>query len=115
MFHQVLNEHDSYPETSCTAMFACAFSRGARHGWFKKENIASHIQAAGRAWEALAKTSIDKCGNVHGVCRGSEFSFQSEYYKRDLLWNTNDTHGIGIVMLAGVEYGKLRDHLAAEK
>ncbi len=109
MFHQVVNEHDSYPETSCTAMFAYGFSRGVQNGWFK--DAAPYIRSACRAWEAICKTSIDKLGNVHGVCRGSEFSFQSEYYKRDLLWNLNDTHGIGIVLLAGIELCKLRDFL----
>ncbi|MDF9827612.1 unsaturated rhamnogalacturonyl hydrolase [Ereboglobus sp. PH5-10] len=109
MFHQVVNEHDSYPETSCTAMFMYGFSRGVRNGWYK--DPAPYIRAAYRAWEAINKNSIDKFGNVHGVCRGSEFSFQSEYYKRDLLWNLNDTHGIGIVLLAGIELCKLRDFL----
>ena len=27
----------------------------------------------------------------------------AEYYKNELLWQTNDTHGIGIVLLAGSE------------
>lgn len=27
MWHQVLNDHESYPETSCTSMFIYAFSR----------------------------------------------------------------------------------------
>jgi hypothetical protein len=64
-----------------------------------------------KAWEALNRVSIDRLGNVHGVCRGSEFSFTSEYYKKDLLWNLNDTHGIGIVLLAGVEVIRLTKHL----
>ena len=42
----------------------------------------------------------------YGVCRGSGFSFSRAYY-RSLSWNFNDTHGIGIVMLAGVEYLRL--------
>jgi len=70
-------------------------------GWFEKND--PYVRAVFRAWEALNRTSIDRLGNIHGVCRGSEFSFTSEYYKKDLLWNLNDTHGIGIVLLAGVE------------
>ncbi|HWL14928.1 MAG TPA: glycoside hydrolase family 88 protein [Opitutus sp.] len=109
MWHQVLHEHDSYPETSCTSMFAYAFARGVRYGWL--EDAAPYVRAVIKAWEALNRTSIDRLGNVHGVCRGSEFSFTSEYYKRDLLWNLNDTHGIGIVLLAGVEVLRLTKHL----
>ncbi|HYD84831.1 MAG TPA: glycoside hydrolase family 88 protein, partial [Opitutus sp.] len=109
MWHQVLNEHDSYPETSCTSMFAYAFARGVQYGWF--QDNAPYLRAVFKAWEALNRTSIDRSGNIYGVCRGSEFSFTSEYYKRDLLWNLNDTHGIGIVLLAGVEVLRLTKFL----
>ncbi len=110
MWHQVLDEHDAYPETSCTSMFAYAFARGVQYGWFEKPE--PYVRAVFRAWEALNRTSIDRWGNIHGVCRGSEFSFTSDYYKRDLLWNLNDTHGIGIVLLAGVEVKRLTGFLA---
>lgn len=109
MWHQVLHEHDSYIETSCTSMFTYAFARGVQHGWY--ETPEPYVAAVFRAWSALNRNSIDQLGNIHGVCRGSEFSFQSEYYKRDLLWNLNDTHGIGIVLLAGVEVLKLTKYL----
>ncbi len=109
MWHQVVDEHDSYPETSCTSMFAYAFARGVQYGWL--EDAAPYARAVFKAWEALNRGSIDRLGNVHGVCRGSEFSFTSDYYKRDLLWNLNDTHGIGIVLLAGVEVHRLTQHL----
>lgn len=109
MWHQVLDEHDSYPETSCTSMFACAFARGVRFGWFVAPG--PYLRAAFKAWEAINRVSVDRLGNVHGVCRGSEFSFTSDYYKRELLWNLNDTHGIGIVLLAGVEVLRLSQQM----
>ena len=109
MWHQVLTHPDSYPETSCTSMITCAFARGIQYGWLDRP--APYAQAVFKAWEALNKTSIDKGGNIHGVCRGSEFSFTPEYYKQELLWNLNDTHGIGIVLLAGIEVMKLMKHL----
>jgi len=109
MWHQVLNDWDSYPETSCTSMFIYAFSRGIRYGWLDPED--GYAQAVIKAWEALTKVSIDRFGNVHGVCRGSEFSFTPDYYKYELLWNLNDTHGIGIVLLAGVEVLRLFESL----
>jgi rhamnogalacturonyl hydrolase YesR len=107
MWHQVLNMPASYIESSCTAMFICAFSRGIRYNWFDGETDCYRI-AAEKAWKALEKYSIDKEGNVHGVCRGSEFSFNPRYYAEHLLPRLNDTHGIGIVLLAGVELLKLR-------
>ncbi len=105
MWHQVLTHRESYPETSCTSMFIYAFSRGIRFGWL--EDTAAYAAAAERAWDAMNRIAIDKDGNVHGVCRGSEFSFSPDYYINDLLWRLNDTHGIGIVLLAGVELKKL--------
>ena len=105
MWHQVLTHHESYPETSCTSMFIYAFSRGIRFGWL--ENPAPYADAAQRAWKAINRVSIDRDGNVHGVCRGSEFSFTPDYYINDLLPRLNDTHGMGIVLLAGVELNKL--------
>ncbi|OBZ12798.1 glycoside hydrolase family 105 protein [Bacillus sp. FJAT-26390] len=105
LWHQVLTDPSSYEETSCTAMFAYAFSRGVRLGWL--QDPASYASSASRAWEGLTKHSIDHKGNVYGVCRGSGYSFSADYYRNELNWLLNDTHGIGIVILCGVEYEKM--------
>ena len=110
MWHQVLNDHESYPETSCTSMFIYAFSRGIRFGWLM--NPEKYVKAIYKAWKGISKTSVDSNGNVYGVCRGSEFSFIADYYKYELGWNLNDTHGTGIVMLAGIEVIRLNKFLA---
>jgi rhamnogalacturonyl hydrolase YesR len=107
MWHQVLNMPSSYPETSCTAMFICVFSRGIRYNWL--EDASAYRMAAEKAWKALERGSIDAAGNIHGVCRGSEFAFDPRYYAEHLLPRLNDTHGIGIVLLAGTEILKLRE------
>lgn len=108
MWHQVLTFPDSYPETSCTAMFIYGFARGVRYGWLT--NPAVYAEAARKGWEALCRTAIDWKGNIYGVCRGSGYSFSKEYYANDLGWNFNDTHGTGIVLLAGIEIEKMKDH-----
>ncbi|MEX1031090.1 MAG: glycoside hydrolase family 88 protein [Paenibacillaceae bacterium] len=105
LWHQVLNMQDSYEETSCTSMFIYAFARGIRFGWITDSE--PYTQAVLKGWEGLAKHSIDSSGNIYGVCRGSGYSFSPLYYKDDLTWNLNDTHGIGIIMLAGVEVFQL--------
>jgi rhamnogalacturonyl hydrolase YesR len=112
MWRQVLNMPASYIETSCTAMFICAFARGLRFGWLSASG-APYRAAAEKAWRALEKYSVDRDGNVWGVCRGSEFSFNPRYYAEHLLPRLNDTHGIGIVLLAGVELLKMRRALAS--
>lgn len=128
MWHQVLTFPDSYRETSCTAMFVCGFARGVRFGWFgsaaeneeEAENKAKEgrhrdygslrfEKAALKGWKALCRTSIDWKGNIYGVCRGSGYSFSKEYYAKELPWNFNDTHGTGIVLLAGIEVEKMEE------
>lgn len=113
LWHQVLTHPDAYEETSCTSMFTYAFARGIRLGWMDADLQAKALAAINRAWAGLTRISVDKFGNVHGVCRGSLYSFTPEYYKEKLLWNLNDAHGTGIVMLAGIEVGKLQAGLAS--
>lgn len=107
LWHQVLDDHDSYEETSCTAMFVYAFAKGVRHGWLEESD--GYEDAVRRGWTGIAKRAVDEEGNVYGVCRGSGYSFSRLYYKDDLTWNLNDTHGIGIVLLAGVETMKMNE------
>ncbi|KOY14278.1 glycoside hydrolase family 88/105 protein [Paenibacillus xylanivorans] len=113
LWHQVLNDSETYQEASCTAMFAYGFARGVRFGWLNQP--ARYIEAAERAWNGLTRKAIDRQGNVHGVCSGSRYAFTAEYYDKDLLTVTNDNHGIGIMMLAGTEVAKMKKHLAQHK
>lgn len=101
MWHQVLTMEESYEETSCTAMFVYGFAKGVRNGWHKENAV--YRKAALKGWKALCRTSVDWKGNIYGVCRGSGYSFSREYYAYELGWNFNDTHGTGIVLLAGIE------------
>lgn len=112
LWHQVLTDPTSYEETSCTAMFIYAFCRGVRLGLLKDRE--SFTQAARRGWNGLTRYAVDQWGDVHGVCRGSRYAFTPSYYKDDLKWLTNDAHGIGIVMLAGIEYDALQEGLQRE-
>ncbi|OXM87145.1 hypothetical protein CF651_05685 [Paenibacillus rigui] len=113
LWHQVLTEPESYEETSCTSMFLYAYARGVRYGWIT--DTEKYIAAIHKGWNGMARISIDKFGNVYGVCRGSGYSYSVGYYKDDLSWLLNDTHGIGIVLLAGIEVLQLERHLAAGK
>lgn len=109
LWHQVLTDPESYAEASCSSMFVYAFARGVRRGWLPEP----YATAALHGWKALAEYCIDKQGNVYGVCRGSGYSFNKLYYKEQLTWQLNDTHGIGIVLLAGIESLELRRELEA--
>ena len=106
LWHQILDEPGTYPEASATAMFICAFARGILGGYIPADLAEEAAASAKRAWAGLCETAIDRNGNLFGVCRGSGFSFSRPYY-RTLSWNLNDTHGIGIVMLAGAHIARL--------
>ena len=101
VWHQVLTDPESYEESSCTSMFIYSYAKGVRHGWFDEPQ--TFIDSVFKGWEGLTKRAVDKHGNVYGVCQGSGYAFTGDYYKNDLSWILNDTHGIGIVLLAGVE------------
>jgi len=109
LWHQVLTMPESYEETSCTSMFVYAYAHGIRCGWLADRE--PYIAAVEKGWQGLARLAIDKHGNIYGVCRGSGYAFSPLYYKDDLSWNLNDTHGIGIVMLAGIETWLMRKSL----
>lgn len=98
IWHQVINNHDSFIETSGSAMFITALARGIRLGWLDK----AYTKDVLLAWEALTDRCIDSEGNVYGVCQGSGCNKEEHYYL-NLKTITNDDHGIGIVLGAGVE------------
>lgn len=106
LWHQVLDDPTSYAESSCTAMFVYAFCVGVRQGWYG-DRCDVFARAAHKAWRGLCRNAVDAQGNVHGVCQGSGYSFLPGYYKNELHTVCNDTHGIGIFLLAAVEIAQL--------
>jgi len=97
IWHQVINNNDSYIESSGSAMFITALARGVRCGWI--EDCTKDIL---EAWGALSEKCIDSEGNVYGICMGSRCSMEEKYYM-DLATVTNDDHGVGVVISAGIE------------
>ena len=94
MWHQLLDRHDSYEETSCTAMFIYALSSGLRHGWLEDE----YHTVVTRAHEGLSRM-ISLSGDLDNICPGTPTqSSESAYLNRGP--RRNDDHGVGPVMLA---------------
>ncbi len=96
MWHQVINNHNSYVETSGSAMFITGLARGIKNGWLD-DSIKNDVI---EAWEALTEKCVDTDANVYGICMGSGCSMDEEYYI-NLGTVTNDDHGIGVVLMAG--------------
>ena len=101
LWHQVLNRHDSYSETSCTSMFILGLCRGIRNGWIDD----SYKETVHRAYLGLLSHKIDRNGAVYDVCMGSGNARDVNYYM-NLGAIDNDDHGTGVVLTALCEYMK---------
>jgi len=101
MWHQVLDHPETYEETSCTAMFTLALSRGVIHGWLKEE----YRHQAIRGWKAL-ETRIGEDGTVVGICRGTEIGETIEFYQARKTFD-HDPRGLGAMLTAGTEVARL--------
>lgn len=105
LWHQVLNNHESYVETSGSAMFITALARGVQFGWLDSGIKDTVVES----WEALTQKCVDDEGNVYGTCQGSGCSRDEKYYL-ELGTIVNDDHGVGIVLGAGVAVMNMQDH-----
>lgn len=101
LWHQIINRQDSYLETSCTAMFTYAVAKGVNEGWIESR----YKTIALEGWKGIA-SMINEKGQVENICIGTGTSTAMiHYYKRPV--ETNDIHGLGAVLLAGVEVMRL--------
>jgi len=94
MWHQLLNRQDSYAETSCTAMFIYALSRGLQRGWLDE----TYREALQRGYLGLS-AMISLKGDLTNICPGTPTQkSEKDYLNRGP--RRNDDHGVGPVMLA---------------
>jgi rhamnogalacturonyl hydrolase YesR len=103
LWHQLLNKEDSYLETSVTAMFTYSIAKGINNGWISKR----YTSIAMNAWEGV-KSRINEERKVEGICQGTSIDESlSYYYNRPTP--LHDIHGLGAVLMAGIEILKLSD------
>lgn len=97
LWHQLLDRPDSYLETSCSAIFTYVFAHGVRRGYLAGD----YLPVAYRGWQGLT-TRIRPDGQIEGICTGTGVSDNLyDYYDRPTP--LNDPHGIGFILLAGLE------------
>ena len=105
LWHQLLDKRDSYQETSCSAMITYSVARAVDGGYIEPR----YASIAQRGWEGLL-SKIHTDGTIEGVCAGTVVSDDLVYYYQRPT-PPNDIHGIGAVLLAGVEILHLQNHL----
>jgi unsaturated rhamnogalacturonyl hydrolase len=106
LWHQLLDKNDSYLESSCSAMFVYSIARAVNEGWIDKR----YASIAIRGWEGLKEYKITPDGQLKDVCVGT--GIQNDlvfYYKRPA--RTNEKHGLGAVIDAGIEIIRLKKML----
>jgi rhamnogalacturonyl hydrolase YesR len=67
MWHQLIDDPTTWPETSSTGMFTFAFITGVRQGWL---DAATYGPAAKKAWLKLI-TYLDENSDMREVCQGT--------------------------------------------
>ena len=99
MWHQVLDHPEVWDETSCTAMFAYSIARAVNRGWID----ATNLNAARRAFAAIAQMEVSPTGVISNICPGTGLSTSLFYYTNTKAPKVDDPHVPGPVMLAGSE------------
>lgn len=105
LWNQVLTRPETYMETSCTALFAVAISKGIKLGILEKDVYLSVVE---KAVNGIIDNSVAENGDVNGVCRGSGCCYDWEYYAQ-LEIVCGDDHGTGVVLAAICEYINLME------
>ncbi|PTX94621.1 glycoside hydrolase family 88 protein [Opitutus sp. ER46] len=88
MWRQLIDDPQSWPETSGTGMFTFAFITGVQHGWLDEKTYAG---AARKGWLALVQR-INAEGDITDVCEGTNKGLDRPYYLARLRL-TGDLHG----------------------
>jgi Predicted unsaturated glucuronyl hydrolase involved in regulation of bacterial surface properties, and related proteins len=87
-WRQLIDEPESWYETSGTGMFAFAMITGVKNGWLDKTTYGA---AARKAWLGLI-SFIDQNDDVREVCEGTNKKNDRQYYF-DRKRNVGDLHG----------------------
>jgi len=107
LWHQVLDKNDSYVESSCSAMFVYCTARAVNEGWIDRR----YASIATRGWEGLKKQKITPDGQLKDVCVGTGIQNDMVFYYRRPA-RTNEKHGLGAVIDAGIEIIRLKKMLS---
>lgn len=105
-WHQLIDRHDSYLETSATAIYTFCIAHAINRGWIDRE---AYAPMALLAWNAVS-TKVNNKGQVEGTCVGTGMAFDPAfYYYRPV--NVYAAHGYGPVLLAGAAiYQLIKEH-----
>lgn len=102
LWHQMLDRHDSFLETSASAMFVYAIAHAINEGWISPTTYGSIAQAG---WAGVSSRINPQGGIEDGVVATTLAGDHVYYYNRPV--SVNAMAGYGPVLLAGAEMIKL--------
>jgi rhamnogalacturonyl hydrolase YesR len=88
MWRQLIDKPDSWPETSCSAMFTFAMITGVKNGWLDER---TYGPAARKGWLGVIKY-LNENADIREVCEGTGKRNDYQYYL-DRKRNVGDMHG----------------------
>jgi alkaline phosphatase D len=98
MWHQVVDQPQSYREFTSTCMITFAMIRGIRNGWLKGGQF---LPAIDRAWPAIARRISETDGHLVDVCTGTgKQKDLRAYYDRTAILGRDDRGGAMGLMVA---------------
>ncbi|MEM7787618.1 MAG: DUF4861 family protein [Bacteroidota bacterium] len=107
-WHQVLDNPDTFLETTATAAFVRAFAEGIVQGWLPE---AGYREAVERGWAALAR-QVRPDGTVEGIVPGTPIYFEDAQYQARGP-RLHDPRGLGAVLYAAASVHRLHAMEAA--
>lgn len=102
LWHQLLDNPDTYLETSATAIYAYCMAHAICEGWI---DALTYGAQAVLAWNAVA-TKVNEKGQVVGTCVGTGMGFDPAFYAYRPV-HVMAAHGYGPVIWAGGEIIRL--------
>jgi rhamnogalacturonyl hydrolase YesR len=97
MWHQIVDQPESYREFTSTCMTTFAIVRGLRNNWLKRETFEPFVQ---RAWESI-KCRIGHDGKLVDVCTGTgKQKNRRAYYDRTAILGKDDRGGAMAMMVS---------------
>lgn len=105
-WHQVLDNEDTYLETSATAMFVAAFADGINNNWLYNKEKFKKVAISG--WLSVVN-QVDENGNLDGVSPWASILNSDQEYQ-NMKPKINESTGFGAVILAAIAMDKLQVH-----
>jgi len=99
-WHQVLDDEDTFLETSSTAMFLQSMADGIRNGWLDRSVVEPAVILA---WSGLAST-VESSGEVQGICEGTGIGADVAFYQARSTAYPSSAPGLGSVFRAAIAY-----------